>query len=71
MLDKLVHGYLSLPHVLNASTMLQTYEEKKKDIFTYRQTRFFKPASIFTFYRSLLAVPDHDLQTFLGDATLK
>jgi hypothetical protein len=23
--------YLSLPHVLNASTMLQTYEEKKKD----------------------------------------
>jgi len=30
-----------------------------------------KPASIFIFYRSLLPVPDHGLQTFLGDATLK
>jgi len=40
MLDKLVHVYLSLQHVLNASTMLQTYEEKNKDSFTYRQTKF-------------------------------
>jgi len=39
MLDKLVHVNLSLQHVLNASAMLQTYEEKKKDNLTYRQTR--------------------------------
>ena len=32
--------YFSLQHVLNASTMLQTYEEKKKDNFTDKQTRF-------------------------------
>ena len=45
---------------------------REKERQSYIQAnKALKPASIFIFYRSLLPAPDHGLQTFLGDATLK